>query len=164
MPMKQFFIYLLYSFFTSVGFSQNISLPPVSSLKTQQDLERTKPDLIKAANWLEQTPINGNPEKRKEVERFVFMWVSASNTINVEMNRKILGFDDHNPGLAMIYTASAAKYLVQKNSTDRLQSQIAGLKSVVAVYKRGIGIKKDKNLDALVQADRKGRLKKWLSS
>ncbi|MEO5648258.1 MAG: hypothetical protein ABIQ56_07830, partial [Chitinophagaceae bacterium] len=64
--------------------AQEITLPAISTLKTQEDLERTSGDLVNAANWLEHTPLNTAMDKRKEVERFVFMWISTSKKVNVE--------------------------------------------------------------------------------
>ena len=156
-------VFALLLFQTASLIAQDITLPPLSTLKTQQDLDRTSEDLVKAANWLEQNPLITAMDKRKEVERFVFMWISASKKVNVEMNSKILSLDDKNPGLVMVYTAAAARYLINNKSADTKAGQLAALKTVSNMYKTSTGIHKDKNLDELVKAEKKGKIMEWVN-
>ena len=161
--MKRILLLLIFAIALKSSIAQQITLPPVSTLKTQADLDRTKADLIRAADWLEKNRIDKQKEKRKVVERFVFMWISASKKFNVDMNQKILALDEKNPGLIMIYTASATRYLVQNNRpSTTLEAQIAGLETIASVYRKGNGIKKDKKMEALLLAQQKGRVKEWI--
>lgn len=155
---------MAFAFLVNNAHAQTISLPAVSSLKTSADLDRTKDNLIEAANWLAQTPLNTHKEKRKDVERFVFMWISASKKVNVHMNEKILRLDEKNPGFVMIYTAAAARHIVESARSSGASAQSEGLKTVANVYSRNIGVKKDKLVDELVKAIKKNRVLYWVNN
>ena len=54
--------------------------------------------------------------------------------------------------------------LQNKYSRDAVQCNLAGLKSVITVYQKGDGIKKDKDVDKLVDLNSKNELEAWVSS
>lgn len=60
--------------------------------------------------------------------------------------------------------AGWTKYSLENNySQDIPKGSIAGLRSAINVYKKGVGLKKDKEMEKLVQLEEKGELEKWVN-
>ena len=146
------------------SFSQDFSVPKDYTLKVAEDYVKYEKDIIAAANWLKSVPLNEQEEKRKEVSAFVLNWVNGSPTVNVELNENIFDFEKKNPGMMIIYMASSAKFVLENNySKDMRAKHKAALKDMIAVYKTGAGIKKDKKMEKLIKNDEAGELDNWLA-
>ena len=79
-------------------------------------------------------------------------WVNGSPTVNVELNQTILEFEEKNPGMLTIYMATSAKYVLENNySKDMRAKHAAALRAMMAVYKSGTGVKKDKKMEKLIK-------------
>lgn len=54
------------------------------------------------------------------------------------------------------------KYSLENNySSDNIQGSLAGLKSVIKVYKN-LSLKKDKEVENLIELDNNGELENWV--
>ena len=54
------------------------------------------------------------------------------------------------------------KYAIESgNYKDSIKGNLAGIRSVIKVYKANSSIKKDEAVDKLVAIDSKGELEKW---
>jgi hypothetical protein len=161
---SRIFIALATCFISTIAYSQSFDVPQNVLLNTASDYARYEKDIIQAANWLVNTPINEQAEKRKEVSAFVVTWINGSPTVNVEINPTIMDFDKKNSGMLVIYMASSTKYVLENNySKDMRTKQKAALKDMITVYKSGSGIEKDKKMEKLIKADEEGKLDEWLA-
>ena len=124
---------------------QNFEVPANYQFNTKDDYSRYEKDIIDATKWLQSTPFNEQKEKRQEVSAFVIKWINGSPTVNVEINPTIMDFEEKNQGMLALYMAGSAKYVLENNySKDMRAKHKAALKGMIAVYKSGKGIKKDK--------------------
>ena len=145
------------------AFSQEQTVPTKYELNTKEDYAKYETEIVMAAKWLVNTPLNEQQEKRKEVSAFVVKWVMGSPTVNVELTPIIADFEKKNPGMMTIWLASSAKYVIENNhSTDVRAKQKAALHDMIKVYQSGQGIKKDKKMDEVTKADKNGNLDKWI--
>ncbi|HEX6916242.1 MAG TPA: hypothetical protein VF145_13425 [Chitinophagaceae bacterium] len=120
-------------------------------------------DIIEAAKWLVNTPMNEQMSKRNAISTFVFKWVNGSPTVNVELNETIMDFEKKNPGMLIIYMAACSRYVLENNySKDMRAKHKAALTAMATVYTSGNGITKDKKMDKLVKAVNEGTLDEWL--
>ena len=144
-------------------FSQEYAGPPKYEFNTKEDYAKYETEIVLAANWLVNTPLNEKQDKRKEVSAFVVKWVMGSPTVNVELTPIITDFEKKNEGMMAIWLASSAKYVIENNhSTDVRAKQKAALHDMIKVYQSGKGIKKDKKVEEMIKADKNGNLDKWL--
>lgn len=146
------------------SFSQNGAL--LDSLPTTKEgFIKSEPALINTIDWLENTPLNEQADKRKLLNATFVAWVVNSPTVTIEVNSKVAPLAKKNPDLLIIFMGGWAKYSLQNNySNDAVQCNLAGLKSVIKVYQMGIGIKKDKDIDKLVDLNSKNELESWIRS
>ena len=143
---------------------QNFEVPANYQFNTKDDYSRYEKDIIDATRWLQSTPFNEQKEKRQEVSAFVIKWINGSPTVNVEINPTIMDFEEKNQGMLALYMAGSAKYVLENNySKDMRAKHKAALKGMIAVYKSGKGIKKDKKMEKLIKSDEDGKLDEWLA-
>jgi hypothetical protein len=164
--MKALFSFIVLILLSSLtkSFSQDFSVPENYTLEAKEDYTKYEKDIIAAANWLKSVPLNEQKEKRKEVSAFVLNWVNGSPTVNVELNENLFDFDKKNPGMMIIYMASCAKFVLENNySKDMRAKQKVALRDMIAVYKTGTGIKKDKKMEKLIKSDDAGEIDNWLA-
>ena len=59
--------------------------------------------------------------------------------------------------------AGWTKYSLENNySKDNVKGSIAGIRSAIKVYKQGVALKKDKEIQKLIDLEDKGELEKWV--
>jgi hypothetical protein len=164
--MKPVNLFLSIALFFATGniYSQEFEVPGNYEFKEAADYAKYEKDIIEAAKWLIETPLNQQVEKRREISKFVVTWVNGSPTVNVEINQTIIEFEKKNEGMLPIYMASSARYVLENNySKDMRSKHKAALHDMISVYKTGKGIKKDKKMDRLIKDDEEGKLDEWLS-
>jgi hypothetical protein len=131
---------------------------------TREEFISSEKNVISTINWLEDTPLDQEPEKRKNQYAFLVAWVTNSPTVTIELSSKILTFTKKNSELMIMYMGGWTKYALENNySTDLIKSNIAGIKSAIKVYRKGVGIKKDKAMEKIIELDEKGELEKWVT-
>jgi hypothetical protein len=146
------------------SYSQDFTVPSNYQLITKEDYTKYEGDIINAAKWLIATPLNEQPDKRKEVSAFVVNWINGSPTVNVEINPTIMDFEKKNAGMLVLYMAASAKYVLENNySKDMRAKHRAALRDMVAIYKSGKGIRKDKKMEKLAKSDEEGKLDEWIA-
>lgn len=147
----------------SISFAQsNELLDKLPS--TKDEFIASEKKVISSINWLEDTPLDQEAEKRKAQYALFIAWLTNSPTVTVEVDSKILTFTKKNSDLLIIFMGGWTKYCLENNySTDNVKCNVAGLKSAIKVYKKDIGIKKDKAMDKIIELDDKGELEKWVT-
>jgi hypothetical protein len=163
--MKASFFFLIGIFLCTANnlLSQSFEVPKDYVFKTAPDYVTYEKDIIAATNWLIATPLKEQSDKRKEVSAFVVQWVNGSPTVSVELNATILDFEKKNTGMMVLFMAASAKYVLENNySKDIRAKQKAALRSMMGVYKAGLGIKKDKKMEKLIKSDAEGKIEEWL--
>jgi hypothetical protein len=145
-------------------FSQTWELPEVYKFEVAEDYAKYEKDVIAGAKWLKESPFNENRYHRKEVIAFLMQWINGSPTVNVEINPTIMDFEKKNEGMLAIYMSACARYVLENNySKDMRAKHRAALRDMMAVYKAGLGIKKDKKMEKLIKADEEGNIDEWLA-
>jgi len=160
-------INLLFIFFflilCNMAFSQSFEVPENYVLKVAADYSKYEQAVIAGAKWLKETPFNEQAEKRKAVSKFLVTWINGSPTVNVELNSMIIDFDKKNEGMLALFMSACARYVLENNySKDMRAKHRAALRDMIAVYKGGNGIKKDKKMEKLIKSEEDGKIDEWL--
>jgi hypothetical protein len=160
--MKVLSILLLAALFSVQSFSQDISLlNPLPT--TKEEFVKSEPSVISLVEWLETTPIGQDTEKRKEMNALFLAWLTNSPTVTVQLDAKITPMSKKNPDLLAVFLGGWTKYSLQNGySKDLVKCNLAGIKSVISLYKLKGDIKKDKEIEKLVELDAKNELEAWL--
>jgi hypothetical protein len=156
-----FYVFLLIA---STAFSQKQKM--LDSLpKTKADYIRSEPEVINTIDWLENSPINQQIARRKQLNANLLAWLTNSPTVTIEVNEKITSFSKKNPELLFIFMGGWTKYSLQNAySKDALKCNMAGIKSSIKVYQMGNGLLKDKEMEKIITMDSKNELEGWVRS
>ncbi len=150
---------LLFLITSSLCLTQNL----LSELPTtNEEFIESEEQVLATINWLETTPFDEQEDKREKQKALLFAWLTNSPTVTLELNADILTFTKKNPDLIIIFMGGWAKYSLENNySKDNTQGSLAGLKSVIKVYKN-LSLKKDKEVEKLIELDTNGELENWV--
>jgi len=152
------------NFFTVLG-QTKFEVPQNVQLKEKEDYAKYESDIIDAAKWLEETDLDKEADKRREVNAFVIQWISGSPTVNVEITEQLMKIYGKNAQLMGVYLASyAGNFLANKGTATKQSATKAGLISMMNVYKKGIEISKSKEMEKLIKLTEENKLDGYIAS
>ncbi|AOR29275.1 hypothetical protein FORMB_22570 [Formosa sp. Hel1_33_131] len=134
------------------------------TLVTKEDYAKYEQKVIRDYNWLFETPIDVNPEKRKETNAFLMQWMSGSPNVSIELSEKITPYLDCSECL-MIFMAGWSKYTLETKKFNKFKANLTGTESVIEFYlfnKSKIG--ENKKIEKFVKLKKAGRLEKYIRS
>lgn len=90
--MKKTTIAFIITLFAAISMTSQtkFDLPQNIELKTDSDYAKYENDISSAAKWLEETDLNQETEKRKQIDTFIIKWVSGTPNVTVEMNQSLM--------------------------------------------------------------------------
>jgi hypothetical protein len=162
--MKKLLTLLCFIIASTNAFAQDFTVPAIDGLKTEADYARYEKDVIACANWLENTPLNQDRDKRVSANTFMIKWISGSPSVSIALDANVVSkLADKNEQLLVLFMAGWTRYALENNySKDNQKGYLEGLKSLINVYKKGIDIKKDKDVEKFVELHDKGELEAWI--
>jgi len=145
-------------------YSQDFQVPKNYKFETVDDYAPYEKDVTNCANWLMETPLNEQAEKRKEANAFLLQWLSGSPDVHIEIKAEIVTFMSTSPDLLMIFLGGWAIYsLESKDFDNKVAGNLAGIESVIEFYtKNRTVMKKDKNVEKFIKMKNKGTLKEYI--
>lgn len=149
----------------TISHAQEFQVPKNYKLSVAEDYDTYAQDVIKATNWLIETPINEQKAKRVEVQKFLFMWLEGSPKITLSVKQDIVTFME-SPEAFIIYLGGWASYCIENNDyKNDLQGNVRGIENVITFYnanKKELG--KIKAIERYKKLLKKGKLKSHLES
>ncbi len=163
--MKKSLSFLMVLFLALNIAAQEFEVPKNYVLKNKADYPKYETDVLKAIDWLLQTPINSQPEKRIEVNRFLIMWLTGSPDVSIEIKSEIVSFSKLNPDLLIIFMGGWTKYALENNySKNKVMGNMKGIETVIEFYQKNKSdLKKDKHVEKYIKMKDKGKLEEFLS-
>jgi hypothetical protein len=150
-------------FIAITTFSQDNLLDSLPA--TKEGFVKTEPAVINTIDWFVNTPLNQEVNKRKELYGKFMAWLTNSPTVTIDIDEKTTPFAKKNPDLLFIFMGGWTKYSLQNNySKDAVKCNVAGIRTAIKVYQMGNGIKKDKEMEKIIEIDSKNELDAWVAS
>jgi hypothetical protein len=161
-----FALTLILSVFTQIAISQDLPVPSTYVLRTEADYKEYEKEVIATIDWLEITSVKQMKEERMVANAFFTEWIMGAPDITIELNADILKFSPKNADLLVSFMGGWTKFALQNpdQKDDAIKCNLAGLEGVIRVYKfnKGNGMKKDKEVEKLIELQEKGELEKWV--
>ena len=157
---------LFASFFLFIQLSaQTFEVPANYKLKSKKDYAKYEQDIVQAVDWLINTPLSSDKKKREEVNAFLLQWLTGSPSVSIGLDPNITTFTECGDCL-MIFMGGWAKYVIEtKDNTDKVEANLAGLKSVISFYeKQKAELGSMKALDKFIKLKEKDKLRKFVES
>ncbi|MDH5597732.1 MAG: hypothetical protein OEY34_01330 [Cyclobacteriaceae bacterium] len=161
--MKTFRLTLVLTLLSFSAFAQDFEVPKNYKLQNVKDYDIYEKEVIKCVNWLSNTPINEQKDKRKEANAFLIQWIFGSSKIHIEIKQEIVTFSD-SPDLLMIFMGGWTKYSLEtKNFDDKIKGTMAGIELVIDLYTKNKGlISKNKGAEKYIKMKEKGTLLEYV--
>lgn len=138
-------------------------VPENVKLTEKDDYTKYESKVIEAAKWLEETDLNKETDKRQYVNAFVLQWVSGSPTVSIDINEKLGQIYGKNVELLGLYLASYTRHFLENKTTaTKFSATKAALLSIMTVYKKGIKITKNKEMDKLIKSTDENKLDDYI--
>ena len=136
----------------TISAQTGFALPQKIQLNSKEDYAKYEKVVINAAIWLEQTDLDRDVEKRREIDVFIIKWVSGTPAFTLNLDEPLSVLTEKNPELLALFIASYSRnFLENKNSASNFSATKAALKSIALVYKKGIDVARNKQLEKLTK-------------
>ena len=146
---------------TDTTMAQTIEIPKLPEGK--EEFIQSEKDFKALAKWLETTALGTDTDNCTLVNAWVVTWVTNSPTVTVEIRSAIIKAFDKNAQMIAVFLGGYSSYSLENNySKDELKCNTAGLKAVINCYSLGGDLKKDKNLEKLIEKDKENKLEEWV--
>jgi hypothetical protein len=161
---KHLGVVIILSVLSQLAYSQSDDLMTELPAGNKEAYIQSEPKLINTINWLDNTPIDKDVEVRQKQMALLLAWLTNSPTVTIELHSYVLPFTKKNPELLLTFMGGWTKYSLENSySKDNVACNTAGIKSIVAFYRKGSGLKKDKKLQKLVELDDRNELENWVA-
>jgi hypothetical protein len=163
--MKKVIGMLMFTVIATCVFAQEFKVPDDYVFSTSEDYAKYETDILKGIDWLTNTPIKTQPDKRKEVNSFVVLWLTGCPDVSVEVNTDIINFIEPNPELLMIFMCGWTKYSLEtKDYNNKIMGNLKGIEAVIDFYSRNReNMEKDKNVEKYMKMKEKGTLEEFIT-
>jgi hypothetical protein len=152
-------------FTQSVNAQDDFTLPENISLKDKEDYAKYEKLVIQAALWLEKTDMDKDTDKRKKIEAFIIKWVAGTPAFTLSLDVPVSILSDRNPELLSLYIASYARNILEnKKESNNFSATKAALKSITFVYKKGIDVSRNKQLEKMGKFTSEGQWDDYIIS
>jgi Flp pilus assembly protein TadD len=131
-------------------------------LKTDEDFAKNEPLVLKAYDWLLNTPVGEKPETRKQINAFLMQWMTGAPNVSIEIKQEIVPYMDCGECL-MIFMGGFTKYALETKDFSKLKANIAGTAAVIKFYnanKKQLGVQKE--IEKFIKLKNKNKLEKYL--
>lgn len=158
-----FLMVLMTGYATSSWAQKKFEVPENYELNTAEDYAKYEPAIINAAKWLEDTDLDREKEKRQKVNAFVLKWIAGSPTVTIELSEPIGKLCSKNEELFGVYlSAYSRSALENKKTTTKFLATKASLLAIIKVYKKGIMIIRNKEMDRLIKMADENRVDEYI--
>jgi len=163
--MKKLFGILMFSILAFSLVAQEFEVPKNCILSKEEDYAKYEGEVLKGIDWLLKTPISSQPEKRREINRFVMTWLTGSPTVTVNIKPEIVNFMKPNPDLLMVFMCGWTKYSIEtKDNNNTAMGNQKGIEAVMEFYiKNKEYLKKDNNVEKYIKLKENGKLEEYIS-
>lgn len=162
--MKKTLLTLFISALSLGVYAQHFEVPADYKLIAKEDYAPYEQDVVNCVDWITNTPLNMEADKRKDANAFLLKWVSGSPTVHIEIKEEVVTFLGSSPELLMVYLGGWTRYSLQSKDFDnKVEGSLAGIESVIDFYSKNKAfLPKDKNIEKYIKMKEKGKLREYI--
>jgi hypothetical protein len=163
--MKRLLGILTFSILALNLMAQEFTVPKNYAFSKNEDYTTYEGDVLKGIDWLLNTPINTQAEKRKEVNTFLLAWLTGSPSVSVDIKPEIVNFMKPNSDLLIVFMCGWTRYSIEtKDSSNKIKGNQKGIEAVIEFYiKNKEYLKKDKHVEQYIKMKEEGKLEEYIS-
>ena len=144
--------------------AQTFEVPQNYAFRQKSDYAQYNADVLKAIDWMVQTPSSDQSAKRQQVATFLLAWMAGTPDVSMQISDAVTNLADKNPDMLLINMGGYTKYVLENPADkDKFKAAKAAIKMVLAKYQNDKTSVKDKELDKLVKLNKQGTLDNWIA-
>ncbi len=161
--MKKLLLILILGFTSIIVFAQEFTVPNDFSANKPEDYAKYESDVVKCVDWLMNTAINEQTQKRKEAYAFFRKWLTGTPVVSLAVGEKIVTCMN-NPDLLLSCMGGWAKYALEsKDYKNTYMGNLKGIEAVIGFYQKNKeSIHKDKNVEKYIKMKENGSLEDFI--
>ncbi len=130
--------------------------------ETKEAFIESEKKLLATIDWLEANTYKIDDNQLAAQRALLLAWLTNSPTVTIEFHEDMINFTKKNPELLFVFMGGWTRYCLLNNySKDLIQGNLAGIKSVIDIYKK-MHLKKNKNIEKLIKLDERGQLEAYI--
>ncbi len=152
------------AFLSSKLSGQSMEIPENVQLTSKEDYKKQETLVLKGIDWIHETSLDKDKEKRKEVNAFLMRWMTGSPSVSIKLVGGIVPMECGE--CLMSFLAGWTKYSLENNySKDTIENALAGVNRFIGFYEKNKNLlKKTSEVKTLLKKKKKGKLKKYIAS
>jgi hypothetical protein len=145
--------------------SANFEIPQNYSFNNDDDYKKYESDILKCIEYMINAPVNDMSDYRKRVNSFFMDWLTGTPDVSISINASVNNLYDKNKQFLIIFMAGWVKYALLNNyDNDKYKGYLAGIETILDVYRRGKGVKRDPNIIKIIKLQDEGKLLDWVKN
>lgn len=162
--MEKIKLLALLLFISSHMMAQEVEIPHDLVFENAEDYKKTEPLVLQSVDWLLNTPVLEDIEKRKQINTFLMQWMSGSPTVTIVVVSGIAPLDC--PDCLMSFLSGWTKYSLENNySKNNVECAVAGAENAIAFYEKNKSeLGKNSDMEKLIKQKKRGKLKAYITS
>jgi hypothetical protein len=164
--MKHMYVFICVTFIFVMLFhcsAQEFVVPQNYKLEKPEDYAKYEADVLKCIDYLESIPLDDESAKTIAANAFLLKWMQGSPNVTIELNPYVVELCDKNKEFVMLFMGGWTRYALQNpDSVNSIKGNMAGLESILKVYKQGQGVSRDKKVEKIIKLQDEGKLENWL--
>jgi hypothetical protein len=163
--MKALIFAIFMAAITTGLYSQEFNPPDIYALEASRDFAVYEQDVIKCVDWLMNTPLEDQGNKRLDANIFLLEWLKGNSVVKIKPNKDIVTFMNSSPNLVLIFMGGWAKYCLEtRDFNNKAAGNLAGIESVIEYYTRNRkSLPKDKKIEKFIKMKENGNLEIFIS-
>lgn len=146
--------------------AQDFEVPKKYKFKIEEDYRQEEPNIYKAVDWMVNTPIGTDLDKREKANRYILKWLEGTPTFTLTVTQEALPYMKDCAPCLIIYMGGWAQNAIKNPTTsDNVSGSTNGTLQVIKFYELNQEILgKVKSIDKLVKMREKGKLEGHIKS
>jgi len=132
-------------------------------MDSPDDFRKLEPDVIKAFNWLMDTPVGTEPETRNALHAFLITWATGTPDITIELKNKILPYMKQSECLVIFLGGYSVYALEHGGSVEPEDAALYATERVIEFYQANVGaLGTNKDVEKFMKLKADGELKAYI--
>ncbi len=161
--MKKVILVLFIALSTGLN-SQSIEIPANVQLNSKEDYKKQEALVLKAIDWIQNTNLDKDIEKRKDVNAFLMKWMMGSPSVSIELIGGVVPLDCKE--CLMSFLAGWTKYSLENDySKNKIEGALSGTNRMIDFYQKNEKfLENSTDIKKLIKKKKKKKLRKYLES
>ena len=142
---------------------QDFEVPKNYKLEKKEDYKPYEKDVLACIEYLETSSFDPDNEVRLQANAFLLKWITGCPYISINLHGYVMDYTQENKDFLLIFLGGWTKYAIEHpDDVDDFSGNLAGIKSIIKVYKLDHEIEEDDNVEELIKLENDGKLESWL--